>query len=138
MTQHMNQNCSIKTWQLRWLKVLWMKKCPPYPAKTAGRVKIISGIHKIAQPSNLSNTTYLICISFSFCILQPPPSLQSVVDPARIRCCHPHRLTNKTYSAIPKHREQNNRSSFTVSSFLSAEHRHNENDFDADDDKKVE
>ena len=59
----------------------------PCPAKTAGRVKIISGIHKIAQPSNLSNTTYLICISFSFCILQPPPSPQSVVDPARIRCC---------------------------------------------------
>ena len=54
-------NDSTWTKQLGWFKVLWMKKCPPYPAKTAGRVKIISGIHKIAQPSNLSNTTYLIC-----------------------------------------------------------------------------
>ena len=29
---------------------------------------------------------------------------KSDVDPARIRCCHQHRLSNKTYSAIPEQR----------------------------------
>ena len=34
----------------------------------------------------------------------PKSWCKSDVDPARIRCCHQHRLSNKTYSAIPEQR----------------------------------
>ena len=44
------------------------------------------------------------CQAIPSCILHPPFSLQSVVDPERIRCCHRTRLTNKTYSAIQEQR----------------------------------
>ena len=37
-----------------------------------------------------------VCCPKSWC--------KSDVDPARIRCCHQHRLSNKTYSAIPEQR----------------------------------
>ena len=48
---------------------------------------------------------------------QPRSLRESVVDPARIRCCHRHRLTNKTYSAIPEQRTKQQNVSRSKSTF---------------------
>ena len=50
---------------------------------------------------------HLSCIYFDFSrrkVSCPKSWCKSDVDPARIRCCHQHRLSNKTYSAIPEQR----------------------------------
>ena len=68
---------------------------------------------------NNQTRIFMICLILQlFVHSRRPRSLrESVVDPARIRCCHRHRLTNKTYSAIPEQRTKQQNVSRSKSPF---------------------